>query len=145
MKTIKAIPVLIKVYIIFSISVGVFFQIIHHFFIEIEQFLTPHLGWNPESPYLNSLAFSIFLINNKREKLIDILLICYSVLLFYTIFFNLKYLDFNNINPHPNPYLSVSKDRFVWVILLPAFWIIGFGLLFLKRNINRIPQKPGNY
>lgn len=113
-------PIEIKIYAIFSFFVTIIFASIPFLFKEISKEIVPYVGWVPFMPYMNILT--IFFPNNKEITYKKIRNSSIWFLIIYIIYglIGIFFLD-NKITD--NPYLEVSKYRFIWVVLVPIFWI----------------------
>lgn len=141
MKKIKLIPIEIKIYIFFCIIVFLLSRILPTFSRDTWEKFIPLTGWSVGSPYMSSLSFVIFLFLEKNHYRFNMYKIMASVLLILYIQHGIQEIrNYKGIS-YNNPYLEVSEYRFVWVILIPALWILFFVFSTIVRHFQESKRK----
>lgn len=141
MKKIKFIPIEIKIYILFCVLVSIISHIIPAFSRETWEKFIPFTGWSSSSPYMSSLSIVIFLFFEKNHYRFNMYKIMASVLLILYIQHGIQEIwNYEGIS-YNNPYLEVSEYRFVWVILIPALWILFFIFSTIVRHFQESKRK----
>lgn len=141
MKKNKFIPIEIKIYILFCVLVSIISHIIPAFSRETWEKFIPFTGWSSSSPYMSSLSFVIFLFFEKNHFRFNMYKTISSVFLILYIFYGIQGIrNYDGIS-YNNPYLEVSEYRFVWVILIPALWILIFVISAIIRHFQESKRK----
>ena len=141
MKKIQLIPIEIKIYILFCIVAFLVSRILPTASRETWEKLIPFTGWSAVSPYMSSLSFVIFLFFEKNHFRFNLYKIISSVFLILYIYYGIQGIwNYDGIS-YNNPYLEVSEYRFVWVILIPALWILIFVISAIVRHFQESKTK----
>lgn len=141
MKKIKLIPIEIKIYILFCVVAFLVSRILPAASRETWEKLIPLTGWSAGSPYMSSFSFVIFLFFEKNHFRFNLYKIISSVFLILYIYYGIQGIwNYDGIS-YNNPNLEVSEYRFVWVILIPALWILIFVISAIVRHFQESKTK----
>ena len=122
-------PIEIQIFAIFSAFVTLFGYTFAFFFKEVYEKIIPFTGWGPSATYSFVLIFVYSYIFGYSGKRISLNRFKISIFLFMAI---QMLAGFSSISEssgrkfETNPYLAVSEYRYVWVIIVPLFWIVLF-------------------
>lgn len=141
MNKLKLIPIELKIYIIFCILVSLISRILTAVNREVWEKFIPFTGWSADSPYFSSLLFSIFVFFQKTHFRFNIYKIIASSFLILYIYHGIQGIRNYDGVSYNNPYLEVSQYRFVWVILIPVFWISVFVITAIVRHVYDLKTK----
>ncbi len=128
MRKFRQAPIEIQIFAIFSAFVTLFGYTIV-FFKEINEKIIPYTGWGISTTYSFALIFVYSYIFGYSGKRISLNRLKISVFLFMAIHMLAGFSGITESSGRKfetNPYLAVSEYRYVWVLIVPLFWILLF-------------------
>lgn len=127
----------LKLFLVFALVATISLSVVYSWMRPTYEVILPFTGWSAEFDYMSAAWMMIVLVPSApitplRVLLFRLMVILFMGLLIYSGFYELSYTSVEAFkDPYNNPWLAVSKYRFVWTILVPSVWLVAIGINLL--------------